>query len=186
MNNNPLLKDLTVYVDVSDALAFLYFARKSKTREILHELKYKSNRKVGTYLGAQFGRTLRDSAWDHTAYDGLVPVPISVKKRRIRGYNQSEAIAEGMAVELELPVLTNILKRTHSGKSQTVKGRVDRFESIRHNFELIEGNIDEGTSLLLVDDVYTTGATSQHCLGLMKTGGAERVGFASLAYRSGM
>ena len=186
MRDNPLQKDLSAHIDVSHALAFLYFARKSKTQHILHQIKYKGNSALARQMGAQFGRSLRRSNWANGKFDALVPVPITKKKRLKRGYNQSELIAQGMSEEMELPIAKGILHRSHSGKSQTSKGRTDRFESIRDSFNVNADKFSDNASLLLIDDVYTTGATSVHCLALLKNGGAGNVGFASLAYRSGI
>ncbi len=186
MEDNPLQKDLAAHTDVSHALAFLYFARKSKTRQILHEIKYKGNGALAEQMGAQFGRSLRRSGWAAGVFDALVPVTITRKKRLKRGYNQSHMIAQGMSEELKIPILNDILHRSHSGASQTSKGRTDRFESIRDSFRVNADQINDGDSLLLIDDVYTTGATSVRCLNLLKEGGTRKLGFASLAYRSGI
>ena len=95
--------------------------------------------------------------------DVIIPVPLHPKKQKIRGYNQSEMIARGLSLTLNLPVNTNALMRVESTETQTRKSRFDRFRNVEGKF-LVSKAIDlEGKHIILTDDVVTTGSTLESC-----------------------
>ena len=154
-------------IQIEGGTALFRFEKGSRYQALLHELKYRRNRKVGSYLGKLLGLALSGTCF--AGCDMLIPVPLHPKRLRERGYNQSEVIAEGVAALTGIPVHTNVLRRIRSEGSQTFKGRYDRFENVRGNFKLSLDPPDlNGLSLLLVDDVVTTGATLEVCCGILK------------------
>ena len=113
--------------------------------------------------------------------DCIVPIPLHPKKLRKRGFNQAEAIAQGMSKVLSIPVRTDILKRkTHKG-SLTALGRMDRWDSIQDNYEVHQKD-HLPKHVLIVDDVVTTGATIESCAMLLKENGVTTISVATLAY----
>jgi ComF family protein len=118
---------------------------------------------------------------DH--FDYIIPVPIHWSKKIRRGFNQSEVIAQEISNQLGIPLNTNALKRRR-GKSQTKKNRLQRFEGLKGAFYLENNSTIMNKNCLLVDDVFTTGATSIQCLTLLQKAGARNTGFLCLAYNS--
>ena len=87
-----------------------------------------------------------------------IPVPLHPKKAFISGYNQSEAIAQGIVNELEHKMDKHSLKRVQHGVSQTKKSRFERWSSIQSTFQ-IKNTLSKYKHIVLVDDVITTGST---------------------------
>jgi ComF family protein len=142
--------------------AFLYFTRKSVVQRALHELKYRNNPEVGRRLGAEFGRKLREVGQYQTV-DVIVPVPLHPDKQRSRGYNQSTVFAQGIAEQLNVPVMEDALRRREFTSTQTRKKRMARHINVNQVFEVTRPTDLQGKHILLVDDVLTTGATLEEC-----------------------
>jgi len=138
------------------------FEKGSSYQALLHDLKYRGNKKAGSYLGNLLGYELKHSSF--SACDSLVPVPLHQKRFRERGYNQSEIIARGVSRVTGIPLESNLLKRSGHQNSQTSMGRYERFENVRDKFQLTRHPPDmNGKKILLIDDVITTGATLEAC-----------------------
>ncbi|THH39996.1 ComF family protein [Neolewinella litorea] len=130
-------------------------------QRLIHDLKYHHRPDVGRKLGRRFGERLSQlPALDDLS--GIVPVPIHRRRRHQRGYNQAEAIAEGLSGALGAPTLAKALRRRSFQGSQTKRGKLERLENVRDSFALGSGDFS-GRHLMLVDDVLTTGATLDFC-----------------------
>lgn len=148
--------------DAHAMLSFCFYSKNYAFSSMLYQLKYKSNPEVGRELGAMFARDQLQILHE-LKIDMLVPVPLHKSKRLIRGYNQSEEIAIGIAEVLHIPIELNLLKRGKSGKSQTTKSRWSRAQDISSAF-YTEGLPAKGCMhVALVDDVFTTGSTAEAC-----------------------
>ncbi len=130
-------------------------------QRLIHALKYHHRPDVGKQLGQRFGRVIVQAP-QLADLSGIVPVPIHDRRRHERGYNQAEAIAEGLARALGVPVLPHALRRRSFAGSQTRRGKLERLENVRNSFAAGTGDF-RGDHLLLVDDVLTTGATLDFC-----------------------
>jgi ComF family protein len=149
-------------IHIEGGTALFRFEKGSRFQVLLHELKYRKNRKAGTYLGRLLGRELLNTCFAECNL--LIPVPLHPRRLRERGYNQSEIIAKGVAAITGIPVNSRVLVRTRSEGSQTSRGRYDRFENVLGQFRVSSDSPDlNGLRILLVDDVVTTGATLEAC-----------------------
>ncbi len=164
-----------VLPEYDEAIAVSFYEDKAKNGIIA--LKASTNRNFGWFAGEMIGKwILEQESWMMT--DGIVPVPMSLGKRLLRGYNQAEVIAKGISSVTHIPVLTNCLKKKHGGPAQhTLSARqraenTDKFQS--------GGRKLTGYRLILCDDVLTTGTTLNRCAELLKECGAETV-FAAAA-----
>ncbi|MBK6267143.1 ComF family protein [Marivirga sp. S37H4] len=152
------------------AMAFCWFQKGSVIQKLLHELKYGGNEELGVYLGEMYGKELREYGF-HEKFDIITSVPLHFIKYRKRGFNQSDKIAEGLSLALEVP-FKKLLKKEVHGKSQTKKHRLERFANVESTFSLLatKSNIKE-KNILVIDDVLTTGATIQAaCQPLIEKG----------------
>jgi ComF family protein len=166
--DNPVSQAFWGRVPVEIGTALLRFEKGSAYQSLLHELKYRGNRKAGYYLGKLLGKELLSSAF--SSCDVMVPVPLHPKRFRQRVYNQSEVIAHGVSEVTGIPLVSGLLMRSVHHHSQTSMGRYDRFENVSGNFRISPKAPDvNGKKILLVDDVVTTGSTLEACsLELLK------------------
>ncbi|RMG87177.1 MAG: ComF family protein, partial [Bacteroidetes bacterium] len=149
-------------VPLQAGAARYYFTKKSRTQNLLHQLKYHGQKQIGEVIGEQYGAELAQSPFFRDV-EVIVPVPLHWKKERHRGYNQSYHFALGLARALRLPVLKNGLARTRFGASQTRKSKTERFQNALSDFLVAQPQWLIGKHCLLVDDVLTTGATLEGC-----------------------
>ena len=163
--DNPVNKVFWGRVDVEMASSFYLFSKKSKVQNLLHNLKYRGVKEVGSVLGELFGFELNNSKF-YKDIDFIVPVPLHQNKLKKRGYNQSEWIAIGLSKSMKVPVNIDSLYRRSDSETQTKKSRYKRWENVGEIFGLANNNL-EGKRILLVDDVVTTGATIEACAQLL-------------------
>lgn len=165
---NPVTDTMLGRLDLEMGVGLYHFTTDSACQSLIHALKYYRRPDIGVQLGEELGRKLKN----HPALkdlNGIVPVPIHPARRHVRGYNQAEKIAEGLAKELGVPTFHHALRRTSFSGSQTKKNRLERMENVSKAFALGKGDFT-GKHLLLVDDVITTGATLDFCGNLLKEG----------------
>ena len=110
----------------------------------------------------------------------LVPIPLSRQKKRQRGFNQAQLLAEGIGRRTGLSVNTGGLIRYHSTAPQKELGRDERQKNLAHAF-LADRRCFEGIHrVLLIDDIYTTGSTMEYCTRALRAAGVEKVWFLTL------
>ncbi|MBD99566.1 MAG: amidophosphoribosyltransferase [Verrucomicrobia bacterium] len=177
---NPVEKIFKGRLQLERATAFLRFEKQGKLQSLLHHLKYKGVSSIGLNLGELAAVELLDYNF-FEGIEAIVPLPIHPKKVKIRGYNQSDLIAEGIAKVTGLEVLnTSIIKDTNSA-SQTRKSRFERWQNVATAFKVTTTDKLKHKHVLLVDDVVTTGATAESCgLTLLNVDGLK-LSFLSIA-----
>lgn len=116
--------------------------------------------------------------------DTIIPVPINRRKRRQRGYNQAELIASGIGRRLNINVDTKLLIRNQWTEPQKTLSPVQRFENLKKAFTVSQGLAGQYRSVLLVDDIFTTGSTVDACAKALKDAGILYVSFLSLCIGS--
>jgi ComF family protein len=163
LKDNPIEKRFWGKVPVFRSTAFFFFQKGSPFQKLLHCLKYKGNKEIGETLGKYAAVDLLDSP-DFATVDVIIPVPLHPKKYKLRGYNQSELIGNGLSVVLGKPQDTDTLVRVYENTTQTKKNVYERYENTDGIFELTNKDILKGKHVLLVDDVLTTGSTLEACV----------------------
>ena len=113
--------------------------------------------------------------------DGVLPVPLHWARERRRGYNQSRLLAAVFSRKTQTPLWDGALRRRRATRPQTELDRGGRWENVEGAFEVRRPEQVRGKSLLLVDDVCTTGATLESCARVLKAAGARRVGAITVA-----
>ncbi|MDN3587256.1 ComF family protein [Pedobacter aquatilis] len=178
---NRVAKQLWGRLPLHGAMAMLYFRKGAKVQNLIHNLKYNHKTEVGNLLGNMLGDRLNKSPI-YENIDLIIPVPLHKKKLRIRGYNQSTFIAEGISEKMNVPLDENTLVRITSTESQTKKSRYSRYENMKDVFGITNPDVIKGKHILLIDDVITTGATLEACANALLENGAEKVSIAALAF----
>ncbi|MBI4216194.1 MAG: ComF family protein, partial [Chloroflexi bacterium] len=129
-------------------------------REVVHQLKYNNSRALAQPLGGILADYLVVQALPGAA---LVPVPLHPRRLRERGYNQAELLAREVGRRAGRPVLAGALRRERLAAPQARAGSAaQRAANVRGAFRA-EGNLVQGQTVLLIDDVATTGATLGAC-----------------------
>jgi ComF family protein len=168
-------------VQIENATAFFAYNKGSRYQHLIHFIKYKGLKELGFATGRRFGNALMASP-EFNSVDFVVPVPLHPKKQKIRGYNQSEWIANGISETLKKPVSVNNLLRNLHTSTQTRKNRYERWENVENIFEVIRPEEFKGKHLLLIDDVVTTGSTLESCAFQLLQIENVKVSIATLAY----
>lgn len=179
-SNNVISRRLQGRVPLQAATALLLFKRKNKAQKVLHQIKYYGNEQLAIIMGRQLGLSLsKKPAFNDI--DLLVPVPLHPRKIRIRGYNQSLLLCKGIADVFHRPICDNNLIRTRHTDTQTRKTREERLDNMQGVFALRNPEQLKNKHILLVDDVLTTGATTEGCWSALKNVEGLKISLASLA-----
>jgi ComF family protein len=167
-------------IEIEDATSFIYYRKGSPYNELIHKLKYRNAPEVGTRLATMAADEILPSGF----FDGItliVPLPLSKKKLRKRGYNQCDYIARGISEKTGIPVATDLIKRTKANETQTHKTRDERWQNVEGIFTVTKPQAMEGQHILLVDDILTTGATLCSCVDAIKSSCDCKVSILTLA-----
>lgn len=180
-SENPVAQLFWGRCRIEKAAAFSYYNKGSRVRRLIHNLKYKGIKEIGVELGRIYGLTLKSSGFTDDI-DLLIPVPLHPSKKRIRGFNQSELISEGIAETTGIQVDISSLVRSEISETQTKRSRYERWTNVEGIFCVSDAESLKGKHILLVDDVITTGSTIESCTNeLIKVEGVK-VSVVALAY----
>ena len=155
---------------------------------VIHRYKYAGKIQLARPLGGMMlSAFIRH--WEGEQVDQILPVPLHPRKFRSRGFNQTYLLirrwnATAKAMQISLPnisIFTNVLFRTKETVPQTGLGRAQRLKNVRGAFSVQSPENVFGKKVLVVDDVYTTGATVNECARILLKSGAECVDVLTLA-----
>jgi ComF family protein len=139
--------------------------------EAIHRYKYQRALWFEPFLAgllvSEAGSELRRERWDW-----IVPVPLHPAKEREREFNQAERLAVRLGAAIGIPVKTKLLRRIAATPTQTLLTRDRRAANMRNAFALRPGQKPAGRRIVLVDDVFTTGATTSACARALRKAGA--------------
>ncbi len=160
--DNALMERFWGRLPLQAAAALFYFIKGGRAQQLIHQLKYNNKPTVGIQLGQTYGKQLKISPL-FQEIDCIIPVPLHPRKQHQRGYNQSEAFAQGLSSSMKKPYYAQALQRRSFTQTQTRKGRLERMNNVMEAFSVKNGKTLQGKHVLLVDDVVTTGATLEAC-----------------------
>ena len=155
-------------------------------KKILYDLKYSNRRDCADLLSSEAARRLRPEIvrWNPEV---MIPVPLYPKKELQRGYNQAGVLAQKLSrylekVQINLPVDQDYLVRVKQTSAQKELSRERRNQNIRGAFEIsYKRTGKQYQRVLLVDDIYTSGATLSECARILKKAGTAQVFFLTFS-----
>jgi ComF family protein len=159
--------------------AFSLFKYNEYTQPIIYKLKYNDKIHVAKYLAQLLIRRVGDLS----SYDYIVPVPMHRKRLRKRLYNQAALLAKDITRYSVVKFVPNLLIKTRYVSPQTGLKFKNRQENVKNSFSVNEesASLVNGRSIVLIDDVYTTGATVNECSKLLKQYGCKNVKVVTVA-----
>jgi ComF family protein len=168
--------------------AVAYAVYQDELREMVHLLKYERMGGVANLLGAMLAEAILTLRVEAAQELTVIAVPLFPAKQRQRGYNQAELLADAAIAELgqmspewALRRVTGVLVRRRDTKSQFELNPRSRRRNLEGAFEADSSRLTPGCEVLLVDDIYTTGATARECARALRRAGARKVWVATLA-----
>jgi len=154
-------------------------AHAGRLRHAILALKYRHRSRAAYELGVMLGGKL-----PRCCADVVAPVPLHASRRRVRGHNQAEDIAAGIAAALGVPLACDALVRVRATRAQSSLDRRQRARNVAAAFcPASEQLALIGRHVLIVDDVLTSGATACACAQAARLCGASRVSVAAVALR---
>ena len=179
--NNPVENIFIGRIPLQAAYSEFYFSKGQLIQHLIHQLKYKKDKEIGFYLGEIMGmHLLKSDLFKNLDY--LLPLPLYPDKEFKRGYNQAEIICDGIAKSLQVPVHNKNLIRHRFTETQTKKHRTERWKNVSGSFAIKDIEKLKGKSILLVDDVITTGATLEACCEILQKVPGLKISVATLAF----
>jgi ComF family protein len=165
--------------------AVAYGSYEGGLRELIHLLKYDAVRPAANVLGRMLAEAIAELEAEFAAAPvTVVPIPLFRAKQRQRGFNQAELIARATLKHFaqgRLRLGERVLERKRETKSQTGLTSHQRRENMRGAFVVAQPEAVHGREFLVVDDVYTTGATVSECARILLRAGASKVWVATVA-----
>ena len=156
-------------------------AYEGSLQEAIHRWKYEGK----TYLTPFFAKWMVEGLnryWEPDSFGLLIPVPLHRQRLRERGFNQILLLVKEISFRTGIPYRKTILQKKKPTIPQVTLSGLEREKGVKGAFHVIGGEELTGKSVLLVDDVYTTGATVNECSKMLRRGGAERVDVLTLAH----
>ncbi len=171
-------------IELQDVYSLFFFQKGGLVQQLLHHLKYKNQQKIGIVLGQWLGSEM--ATLNHAVgIDLVTPVPIHPKRLKQRGYNQVEKFAKEVALQIGVKFQDGILTKMKHTKTQVFQSKLQRWKSVQHSFALVNSEAIRGKRVLLVDDIITTGATINACVGTLQKGQPKSIAVASIAIAAG-
>ena len=177
--NNETELRLTGRIPVVAATSLLQFHKGNVTQSIVHQIKYHGNIPLAHLFGHMMGQELKASG-RFEGIDYVVPVPLHWWRRMRRGYNQSQLFAADVAQVLQCSCSTGNLFRRRNTPSQTHKNRQQRIDNMNSAFSVRHPEDWVGKHILIIDDVLTTGTTTEACYHALQAIPDLRISVATL------
>lgn len=158
--------------------------RYDSVRRTVYRFKYGGRQEYAAFLGQEMAQRLGKQllAWKP---DALVPVPLHPVRLKKRGYNQAALLARELGRRLEIPVVEDwLIREKNTAPLKMTDGR-KRQKSLKNAFKIVQNELKLKT-IIIIDDIYTTGSTVDAIAALCRQHGVEKVYFAALSVGSGM
>jgi ComF family protein len=179
--DNPMAQLFWHLAPIEQAAALFYYEPHSEMASIIYDLKYHDRPDIGQDMGRLMANEMQLAHYFDTI-DLLLPVPLSRKRLRQRGYNQSEQLAIGISDITGIPIAAKALSRRHFRQSQTMLSRHERQENVSDMFRVSDATALCHKHVLLIDDICTTGATLLACADAIRDIEGIRISILTLGF----
>ena len=170
MGLNPALKEV---------FSLYFFNKNGCIESLLYQLKYKGNKRVGHFFGQKMAGIITEKK---VSFDGIIGVPLHPKRKRKRGFNQMDLIGASLSASSGIPYCKDALVRTKNTPALS-KTKGDRAQVVGNAFAFNPAKKLAAGHYLLIDDIYTTGATLNACSSLLFLDSRLELSIATIAYR---
>jgi len=151
------------------------YSHRDEARELVHRFKYDSDCAAAQVLGQDMAAVLLACPAQPKRIDAVVPVPLHASRLEMRGYNQALLLAQAVCAHSGLSLVPDALVRLYDTGTQVPRDREARMQAMRSAFAVADSAQVRGRSILLVDDVLTTGATAMSCAAALLDAGVRSV-----------
>lgn len=158
--------------DINKAKAYSIFKYDGMVRSMLHRFKFHYHPEYSKGIVELITEKLPKNL---SGFDYVVAIPMHPKKQRKRGFDQTYLIAKQLSEELNIPFAENKLIRIKNTKPQFKLKKHERIKNIKNAFKVTSTDFFKDKSIILIDDIYTTGITSRECKQLLLNNGADKV-----------
>lgn len=156
---------------------------KPPVSQSIYQFKYHNQREFGKYYARemvrQYSGLIRE--WNP---DFIIPIPLHKRRRRKRGFNQSQIMADEIGKLMDIPVDATVLKRVRYTNPQKILDPLSRQKNL-HNAFKVEGNVNYMHTVIIIDDIYTTGNTLDEAAKTLKNAGVQNVFFLTVSIGQG-
>lgn len=143
-------------------------------KELIHRFKYKGQMYLYEFFACfMYDKLIHQKNWPE--FDAVVPVPVSCERLKRRGYNQAELMADYIADKINVDIFPDFIIRNIDTIPQSELNRTERMKNLNNAFEIKTSDKLKNKKVLLVDDIYTTGATVNLCSRRLKNAGVSCV-----------
>ena len=150
-----------------------------QVRQSIIRFKFQGQKQFAAFYAEKIGEQIQKS-YGNLKFDAITSVPISSKRRKLRGYNQSELIARAVSKQINLPY-RDYLRKVTDNKEQHKLCEMERRKNVRGVYRPLHEDEIIGKKILLIDDIVTTGATLCECVSVLFQSGAAEVACAAIA-----
>ena len=168
ITKDSLFMRINNIAEIEGSASLFYYNLNDNYKNLILDSKFRNQRNLAIELG-RWMAFFFESNEKLKCVDLIIPIPLHSTRKIWRGYNQSEFICRGLSEVLNIPLNTNTVIRHKKSKTQSrLKDNSLRQENVKDAFSVIDVSILENKSILLVDDVITTGATISSCIKAIK------------------
>ncbi len=156
----------------------------SSAAPCIYRMKYSGRQEYADFFGEEIARYLKDFI-RRVSPDGLVPIPLHRRRLCRRGYNQAKLLADAISRYTGIPVYDKILIRVKNTKPLKRQNPQERQNNLKKAFNIAQNDVKLNT-IIIVDDIYTTGSTMDEAAAVLAQAGVQRIYFITLACGAGI
>ncbi|WP_342039456.1 ComF family protein [Cellulophaga fucicola] len=176
-DENPVDRIFYGRIDIKKVNSFLFFTKNGIVKNIIHHLKYKNQEQIGAFFGQWYAQSIKE----RLDIDIVAPVPLHKRKLTKRGYNQVSLFGKELALHLDATYKEDTLFKTVNTRTLTKRNRFSRWKANQDLYKVLDEDSIAGKTILLVDDVITTGATIEACAIALKKAKGVTIYVATIA-----
>lgn len=170
-------RDCSRYPHIFDSGMALY--EYEDVAACIYRFKYQNRQEYADFFGREMACRFRERIRS-VCPDGLVPVPLHKKREQKRGFNQAGLLAEVIGRELGIPVYEKMIVRQHNTLPQKNLNSAERQNNLKRAFKIAQNEVKLST-IIIIDDIYTTGSTIDAVSEVLRQAGAKKVFYLTLA-----